>query len=119
MKKGPGKVAGFALKHLLKKPATIAYPKGELEIDPHYRGRLTYNGEDCIGCQLCVRDCPASAIQIINVGTKEDKKFECQLNLGHCIFCGQCVDSCRKGCLAMSTNVELANFSRDALKIKL
>ena len=90
-----------------------------LPIYPNYRGRLTYTNEGCIGCNLCVRDCPANAIEIINVGTKEDKKFECHLRLDHCIFCAQCVDSCRKGCLAMSTDVELATLDRKDLKLKL
>ncbi len=119
MKRSPGRIAGFALKHLLKKPATIAYPAAKLEIEPHYRGKIQYNADDCIGCNLCVRDCPASAISIVNVGTKEEKKFECHLNLGHCIFCAQCVDSCRKGCLSFTPNIELADMSREALKVKL
>ena len=55
-----------------------------------------------------MRDCPTGAITITNVGTKEDKQFECYLDFGLCIFCAQCVDSCRKGCLAFTPNVEMA-----------
>ena len=92
MKKKPGVIAGYAMK---------------------------YDAGDCIGCNLCVRDCPTGAIKIINVGTKEDKKFECHLDLGHCIFCAQCVDSCRKGCLAFTQDIELAVMDRDEFKVKL
>ncbi len=119
MKKGPGKIAGFALGHVFKKPATIKYPYGKLEIDKNYRGKIVYNPENCLGCNICSRDCPAGAIKITNVGTKENKVFECHLNLAHCIFCAQCVDSCPKKCLSFSPNIELADFSRDALKVKL
>jgi len=119
MKKAPGVIAGYALKHLFKKPATISYPVGELVIDKNYRGRLQYDSSDCIGCNLCVKDCPAGALKIVNAGTKEDKQFECYLNVGHCIFCAQCVDSCRKGCLKMSTDVELATLNKEDLTIKL
>ena len=87
MKKKPGVIAGYAMKHLFKKPATISYPYDKLKIEPNYRGKLKYDADDCIGCNLCVRDCPTGAIKIINVGTKEDKKFECHLDLGHC-SCG-------------------------------
>ena len=119
MRKGPGKIAGYAIKHIFKKPATVKYPFGELIIDKNYRGKICYDPTNCIGCNLCSRDCPAAAIEIVNVGTKEEKVFECHMNLAHCIFCAQCVDSCRKGCLKISPNIELAAFSRDALKVKL
>ncbi len=119
MKKGPGAISRYALKHLTKKPATIKYPAEKLEINSNYRGRLSFDADDCIGCTLCVRDCPTDALQIINVGTKEDKIMECHWNIGHCIFCAQCVDSCRRGCLKMTPNIELAALDKDSLTVKL
>ena len=117
MKKGPGKIAGFALRHLLRKPATISYPKTPLEIEKSYRGRLIYDPTECVGCNLCSKDCPAGAIKIVNMGTKEDKHSVCHLNVGHCIFCAQCVDSCRKGCLQFTQNIELGALNKDELEI--
>lgn len=117
MKTGPGVIAGLALKQFFKKPATIEYPNKPLKVEPLYRGQLTYNSEDCVGCNLCMRDCPAGALTIVNVGTPEEKKFECHLNVGHCIFCAQCVDSCRKGCLGFSQNVELGVLEKEDLKV--
>lgn len=119
MKKGPGKIAGFALEHVFKKPATIQYPFGKLKLEENYRGKIEYDAETCIGCNICARDCPAGAIKVVNVGTKEEKSFQCRLDVGHCIFCAQCVDSCPKKCLHFSPNIELAAFSRDNLKVTM
>lgn len=115
----PGKISGMALRHLLKKPDTIAYPEGKLIIEPNYRGRLVFEGEHCIGCQLCVRDCPAAAIKITNIGSKEAKKFVCELDLGRCIFCSQCVDSCNKGCLHFTKDIELAGLKKEDLLVTM
>jgi formate hydrogenlyase subunit 6/NADH:ubiquinone oxidoreductase subunit I len=112
----PGKIAANALKHIFRKPATIAYPNDELIIDPHYRGKLVFNPTNCVGCKACARDCPANALTIKNVGTKENKRFVCRLNLAHCIFCGQCVESCKKDCLSMSQQVELGNLDKTELE---
>ena len=117
--KAPGKITGYALKHLGKKPATVAYPFGKLDIDPNYRGKLRFHADTCIGCQLCVKDCPADALKVENIGTKENKKFRAILDLDHCIFCCQCVDSCRKGCLSFTPNIELAGLSREDMKLEL
>jgi formate hydrogenlyase subunit 6/NADH:ubiquinone oxidoreductase subunit I len=112
----PGKIAGNALGHLFKKPATVAYPLGELKIDPKFRGKLVFDPTDCIGCNLCMRDCPANAIIVENVGTKENKEFVCRLNIAHCIFCGQCAESCRKGSISLSPNVELSSTDKMVLE---
>ncbi len=119
MKRTPGKILGLALRHLFKQPDTIAYPAGELDIDARYRGRICYDSTNCIGCNLCVRDCPANAIAIRNVGDRENKKFVCEIDLGHCIFCAQCVDSCRKGCLRTTPDIELAVLRKSDLKVHM
>lgn len=119
MKRRPGRISGFALDHLLKKPSTVRYPMDKLIIEPQYRGRIIFDHSDCIGCNLCSRDCPSEAIKIINIGTKEDKKFQMDLDLGKCIFCGQCADSCPKKCITVSSNIELAAFERKDLKLNL
>ena len=118
-KKLAGKIINMAVKNLFKKPVTINYPNGALELVDNYRGKLTYNSADCTGCGLCVRHCPAGAIKIINVGTKQDRKMKAELNVARCIFCGQCVDSCFKKCLSYSQKIDLSSLNKGDLVVQL
>jgi formate hydrogenlyase subunit 6/NADH:ubiquinone oxidoreductase subunit I len=115
----PGIITDMAIKNFFKKPATIKYPKGEMDIVKNYRGKILYDPSNCIGCSLCMRDCPAGAIKIINEGTKENKIMKAELNVGHCIYCCQCVDSCPKKCITFSTNIDLSSLGKDNLKVQL
>jgi formate hydrogenlyase subunit 6/NADH:ubiquinone oxidoreductase subunit I len=81
---------------------------------PRFRGRLEFFCEKCIGCKLCMRDCPSNAIEIKKIG---DKRFECDVDLSKCVYCGQCVDVCPKKALAMTADFELAQLDRSKLRI--
>jgi formate hydrogenlyase subunit 6/NADH:ubiquinone oxidoreductase subunit I len=110
-----GKIANMAVKYLFKKPATIVDPNDAPGIEQNYRGKLLYDPTNCIDCRLCKRDCPANAIDIVNEGTKEEKKMKIIYNVGHCIFCTQCVDTCPKKCLSFTQNILLSSMSKDDL----
>jgi formate hydrogenlyase subunit 6/NADH:ubiquinone oxidoreductase subunit I len=110
----PGAMIEFVLRSLFKKPATVLYPFEEMKMPERFRGRLTFDPAKCIGCLLCVRDCPTEAIQIKKIG---EKKFEAEIDLGKCIYCAQCVDVCLKKALAITPEFELAQADRDKLKI--
>lgn len=116
---GPGKMVNMTVKQFFNKPATIAYPKGEMDIVDNYRGRIIYDPANCVGCNLCVRNCPAGALKITNEGTKEDRKMRADLNVGHCVFCCQCVDSCAKKCLSFSTDIDLSSLDKKDLTVQL
>ena len=60
------------------------------------------------------RDGQPGAITINKVG---DKKFEAEIDLGKCVYCGQCVDSCPKKALGITPEFELAQIDRNKLKI--
>ncbi|HHV95044.1 MAG TPA: 4Fe-4S binding protein [Clostridiaceae bacterium] len=114
-----GKIINEAVKNFFRKPATISLAKDKIQIVKNYRGKLVYDPANCTGCGMCVRNCPAAAITIVNEGTKEERKMKATLNVGHCIFCCQCVDSCPKKCLSYSQNIDLASFNKEELKMQL
>jgi formate hydrogenlyase subunit 6/NADH:ubiquinone oxidoreductase subunit I len=111
-----GKMLPFVMKMLNSKPATVCYPFEKVEPPEDFRGKLKYDAEKCIGCKICMRDCPSGAIEIEKVA---EKKFKAVVYLDRCIFCGQCTDSCPKNALACTKNFELANFSREKLREEL
>jgi formate hydrogenlyase subunit 6/NADH:ubiquinone oxidoreductase subunit I len=112
--KRPGKMIKEVLGQLFRKPATNMYPAEKLDMPEKFRGKLRFYPEKCIGCKICMRDCPTDAIVINKTA---DNKFEAYIDLAKCIYCAQCVDSCPKKALESTKNVELAQLERGKLKI--
>ena len=126
----PAKVFSEVITHLFKKPATSAYPFKKAQLFPNYRGRIVFDSPKCIGCQICVRVCPAKAIEIPLSAHQQPapapaegqpaaaakKKFDCIMKLDHCVFCAQCVESCPKKALLMTQDFELASVDRKELR---
>lgn len=100
--------------NMFKPPATINYPTEKLNSPKDFRGRITFDSSKCIGCKMCMRDCPAGAIRIEPTGA--EKKFQSTISLDRCLFCAQCVDSCPRKALAVTADCELACFEREQFK---
>lgn len=115
------------LGQLFKKPNTNPFPaaqlpptitgliekvgKGEAALNPpvpspaKLRGKMTYNRDTCIGCKLCIKVCPAHAIDFLPANKKV------RIFVSQCIQCGQCCEICPKQCLELSG--EFLNASHD------
>jgi formate hydrogenlyase subunit 6/NADH:ubiquinone oxidoreductase subunit I len=122
-----------AASHIFTKPATTKYPfvKPQLpedarcktvyeikscniiDIGTGLKGGLTLDVKSIVGssCRVCVRDCPAGAIEIVEV----EGKTRPQIRLDKCIFCHQCVESCPRGAIKSSDLYELATTNKCAL----
>jgi len=112
----PGKMLFEVLRHLARKPATVSYPASKVPMPPRFRGRIAYRSELCIGCKLCVKDCPSEAITINKLG---EKLFEAVIDLDRCVFCAQCVESCPKDALESSAEYELASMDKGKLRVRI
>jgi formate hydrogenlyase subunit 6/NADH:ubiquinone oxidoreductase subunit I len=118
------------LRQLFTKPATNAFPARYLPpsvteflsqvaqgtaaitppvpVPPKFRGKIAYDRESCIGCTLCLKVCPAHAIEFL----PETKRV--RIYVTQCIFCSQCNDICPEGSLHMTPEFLLACENRYA-----
>ena len=103
---------------LFHRPVTEQYPFEKRPAPPRTRGMLHWDPEKCTGCCLCSADCPANAIELITLD-KKAKQFVLRYHVDQCTFCGQCVESCRFGCLEMSSEEwELAATSKEPFTVR-
>jgi len=123
-----GRGLWVTLRHLWRRPITIAYPEQRREPFQRFKGRHVLDRhadglEKCIGCELCAGACPADAILVIGApNTPEDRRSPgeryakvYEINYLRCIFCGLCVEACPTEALVMSHAYDLASDSRDSL----
>jgi formate hydrogenlyase subunit 6/NADH:ubiquinone oxidoreductase subunit I len=102
------------LYHLFRKPATEKYPFVKVEVPEGFRGKQVYDINLCISCGLCSRDCPAKAIEMVEVDGKRRPLF----HLDQCIFCYQCAESCPRNAIQSTKFFELATTDKSTLVVK-
>jgi formate hydrogenlyase subunit 6/NADH:ubiquinone oxidoreductase subunit I len=83
------------------KPATQLYPRERIHPAESYRGKLTFSPAACTGCGLCVKDCPAKAIELITLD-RATKRFVMTYHMERCLYCGQCEVSCKFKCIDLA-----------------
>ncbi len=86
---------------------TIGFPAEPPTLPDKFRGRPVISNEPCPdGCAECVAGCPTSAITVIDRHP--------HLDLGRCLFCGECEQKCPSEIIRFSKEFSLAaNKSAD------
>ncbi len=112
-----GTMLGDIVSSAFKRPATQRYPFERIEAPAAFHGKLIWKPASCNGCQLCVKDCPSDAIEIVTVD-KAAKRYVMRYHADRCTFCAQCVQVCRFKCLEMADEQwEMAALNRDGFLV--
>ena len=104
--------------HMRRRPVTVQYPYEKLIPSERYRGRIHFEFDKCISCEVCVRVCPINLPVVdweFDKQAKKKKLNHYSIDFGVCIFCGNCVEYCPTNCLSMTEEYELASFDRHEL----
>ena len=104
--------------HMKRRPVTVQYPYEKIIPSERFRGRIHFEFDKCIACEVCVRVCPINLPVVDWEFNKEAKKKELKhysIDFGVCIFCGNCVEYCPTNCLSMTEEYEIAAYDRHDL----
>ncbi|MCM1983384.1 NAD(P)H-quinone oxidoreductase subunit I [Lyngbya confervoides] len=104
--------------HMRRRPVTVQYPYQKLIPSERFRGRIHFEFDKCISCEVCVRVCPINLPVVDWEMNREIKKKELKsysIDFGVCIFCANCVEYCPTNCLSVTEEYELSTFDRHEL----
>lgn len=104
--------------HMNRKPISFQYPYEKLIPSERFRGRIHFEFDKCIACEVCVRVCPINLPVVdwtYEKGVKKKDLKSYSIDFGVCIFCGNCVEYCPTNCLSMTEDYELSVYDRHEL----
>ncbi len=89
---------------------TAGYPAQAPSLPPLFRGRPIIDPTKCLaGCADCVEACPTNALRMSAEGLR--------LDLGRCIFCGECAAACQGDAITFTQDWQLAASPRSELEL--
>ena len=106
---------------------TEQYPMERPVISDRFRGqpRLMKDAAGrtvCTACGACALACPEKLIKIGSLRDPETKKkvlTSFDYDMSRCMFCGLCEEACPTNSLRLSSEYELALYSREGMQLNL
>lgn len=113
-----GQGSAVTLDHSNRSPITVQYPYEKILSSERFRGRIHFEFDKCIACEVCVRVCPINLPVVDWILMRDIKKKRLKsysIDFGVCIFCGNCVEYCPTNCLSTTEEYELSSYDRHEL----
>ncbi|KAK7370720.1 hypothetical protein VNO78_37273 [Psophocarpus tetragonolobus] len=112
----------ITLSHANRLPVTIQYPYEKIISSERFRGRIHFEFDKCIACEVCVRVCPIDLPIVdwkLETDIRKKRLLNYSIDFGICIFCGNCIEYCPTNCLSMTEEYELSTYDRHELNYNL
>nr|DAD18156.1 TPA_asm: hypothetical protein HUJ06_019619 [Nelumbo nucifera] len=109
----------ITLSHTNRLLVTIQYPYEKLITSERFRGRIHFEFDKCIACEVCVRVCPIDLLVVdwrLETNIRKKRLLNDSIDFGICIFCGNCVEYCPTNYLSMTEEYELSTYDCHELK---
>ena len=103
-------MANIVLTRMKQGHRPVSFPKGKPTLPDRFRG-LPSIKQECVepSCGACVAVCPVGALAL------RDGKLT--IDMGRCLFCGECERACSKGAISLTREYRLAARDRQALVV--
>ena len=119
----------ITMRNMIRPKITEQYPenRGKKEMFERFRGELIMphdenNQHRCSACKICAINCPNGTIQVLvkmetdEAAGKEKKVLDKYIyDIGSCIFCALCTESCPQDAIEWSQNFEHSTFTQRKL----
>ncbi len=117
------------IKSTISRPNTVLYPYERPTFPENVRNQHEIDWEKCIGCEICRKVCPNECIyfEFAEVEGEYDGPLRAEVDkikrqvrrpavdVGHCLFCGDCEEFCPTDAYAFVDTIELADYTREDL----
>lgn len=107
-----------AFKNLFKPPVTEKYPFVKIQTPEHFRGKIKYNPDTCLGCGMCIRVCSPGAITKTVENVEGGQKITMHFNLGSCTFCQMCADFCPRKSIELTQEYSMVTTNKENLFVE-
>ncbi|MEW6411240.1 MAG: hydrogenase [Candidatus Zixiibacteriota bacterium] len=90
---------------------TVEFPDAPPILPVRFQGRPVISSEPCgKGCRECIDSCPTEALRVVDSHP--------ELDLGRCLFCGECELACSSGLIRFTKEYSLGSSGRSDLVVR-